>query len=92
MSQALLLFACTFGTVFALGLQQLNVVGGHRLLAAITSLLIGLFQMVLYKLVPQPTDMLSNIGYLFGGPVGIVVAMACHPILARVLGRKPKDS
>lgn len=92
MSEALLLFACTFGTVFMLGLQQLNVAGGHRLLAAMTSLWIGVFQMILFKLVPQPTDMLSNMGYLFGGPVGIVVAMACHPILARIFGKKTAGS
>lgn len=88
MSQALLLFACTFGTVYALGLQQLNVAGGHRLLAALTSFAIGGFQIVLYKLVPQPTDLYGNLGYLMGGPVGILVAMASHPFLARYLGKK----
>lgn len=86
--QALLLFVCTFGIVFALSLQSLNVMGGHRLLAFLTSFAIGGFNLVLLKVVPQPTEWFSNVAYLTGGPMGVLAAMASHPFLIRCFGRK----
>lgn len=80
---ALLLFASTFVTVLALGLQSLNVNGGHRVMAAFTSLAIGSGNLVLFKVLPGPTEALEVAGYLLGGPVGIVCAMALHPTLVR---------
>jgi hypothetical protein len=80
---ALLLFAATFSTVLALGLQSLNVNGGHRTMAALTSLVIGSCQLALYKVMPGPTDPVEIGAYLFGGPIGIVTAMALHPRLVR---------
>lgn len=81
---ALLLFAATCGTVLALGLQSLNVNGGHRLLAALTSFAIGTCQLALYKVLPGPTSPLEVAAYLAGGPIGIVAAMALHPRLVRL--------
>lgn len=80
---AMILFSATFGTVLALGLQSLNVNGGHRLLAALTSFMIGSCQLALYKVMPGPTDAIEVAAYLLGGPVGIVAAMALHPRLVQ---------
>jgi hypothetical protein len=80
---ALILFASTFATVLALGLQSLNVNQGHRVMAFCTSLLIGTGNLVLFKVLPGPTTALEICAYLMGGPVGIVCAMALHPVLVR---------
>ncbi|HLX30765.1 MAG TPA: hypothetical protein VKV24_19995 [Casimicrobiaceae bacterium] len=85
---ALILFASTFGVVFALGLQSLNVNGGHRLLAAMTSFAIGSCQLALFKVLPGPTSPAEIACYLVGGPLGIVAAMGAHPWLAARLGRR----
>lgn len=83
--QVLIIFVCTFGTVFALGLQSLNVNGGHTALAFINSFLIGTCNLVLLKTIPQPTDGLMIAAYLLGGPFGIVASMKVHPYLVRLL-------
>lgn len=80
---ALIIFGCSFGVVLALGLQQLNVSGGHRAAAFLTSLVIASFNLALFKLVPQPTGWLEVAGYLLGGPFGILAAMRWHPVLVR---------
>jgi uncharacterized protein YebE (UPF0316 family) len=80
-----LILACTFGVVLALGLQSLNVNGGHHLMAAVTSFAIGTFNLALLKLVPQPTTVFDNAAYLLGGPIGILVAMKLHPYLVRLM-------
>ena len=53
---AALLFSATFALVFALGLQQANVERGHKLAACLTSPLIGLANLALFKVLPGPTD------------------------------------
>jgi hypothetical protein len=88
MTTALLLFAATFGVVFALGLQSLNVNGGHRALAFATSFLIGASNLVLFKVLPGPTDSLQIAAYLLGGPFGILASMYAHPLLVRALVRR----
>lgn len=80
---ALILFVSTFALVFALGMQSLNVNGGHVKAAFVNSLLIGAMQMVLLKLGPN-ADWLEIAGYLAGGPFGIVASMWVHK---RTLGR-----
>lgn len=83
MSTAALLFGATFAVVFALGLQSLNVNGGHRLLAVLTSFCIGGSNLVLFKVLPAHTDALQIAAYLLGGPLGILASMAVHPRLVR---------
>ncbi len=85
---AVALFASTFALVFALGLQSLNVNGGHRWLAFGTSFAIGAANLVLFKLAPDATG-IEIAGYLTGGPLGIVAAMAAHPRLVRLYRRHP---
>lgn len=78
------LFVSTFVLVFALGLQSLNVNGGHYLAAFLTSFLIGGANLVVLKLAPNATPT-EIIAYLSGGPLGIVASMAAH---RRVVRRK----
>ena len=86
---ALLLFFSTFVTVLALGIQSLNVNGGHRWWAMATSLFIGTGNLVLLKTLPGETSWLELAAYLAGGPAGIVSAMALHPLLVRVYAKEP---
>lgn len=83
----LTLFASTFVLVFALGSQSLNVNNGHYLLAAITSLVIGTGQMILFKLAPD-ASWGEIAAFLAGGPLGIVCSMFAHPHLVRLARRR----
>lgn len=89
---ALLLFAATFALVLFLGLQSLNVNGGHRLLSALTSFGIGAANVTVLKIMPGPTGWLEVAAYLIGGPLGILTSMAIHPWMARRFGRSPEKS
>ncbi len=80
---AVILFASTFVLVFALGLQSLNVNGGHVRAAFFTSFLIGASNMVLLKLGPDASA-IEMAAYLAGGPIGIVFSMWVH---RRTIGR-----
>lgn len=84
---ALLLFVSTYITVLALGVQSLNVNGGHRWLAAGTSLFIGTGNLVLLKTLPGDTTWVDVAAYLLGGPAGIVSAMALHPRLVQLYAK-----
>lgn len=76
------LFGSTFVLVFGLGLQSLNVNGGHYMAAFLTSFVIGGANMVLFKLAPNasPTEIAA---YLLGGPFGIICSMAAHRRIVR---------
>lgn len=77
MNHELMLFAAAFATVFSLGFQQQNVVHGHYLAAFLTSFVIGISQIVLWRFVPDASP--TQIGAtLMGGPLGIVASMAVH--------------
>ena len=73
----LALFVSTFGLVFCLGHQSLNVNGGYYVSAFVTSFAIGAGNLVVLKLAPSatPTEMAA---YLIGGPFGIVASMIAH--------------
>lgn len=73
----LILFTSTFVLVFALGLQSLNVNGGHYRAAFLNSFLIGAAQMILLKLGPEASAT-EIAAYLAGGPFGIVTSMWAH--------------
>jgi hypothetical protein len=75
---ALLIFAATFVTVFALGFQSLNVNKGHPKAAFLTSFVIGTGNLAVLKLVPDTQAPLDNLAYLLGGPFGIVASMWVH--------------
>jgi hypothetical protein len=83
MTELTLFFSC-FLLVFFLGLQSLNVHGGHYVAAFFTSFGIGLGNLVLFKLAPE-ADFSECAAYLLGGPFGIVASMAVH---RRWVGRR----
>lgn len=85
---ALFLFSATFALVSFLGLQSLNVNGGHRLLSALTSFGIGAANITILKIMPGPTGWVELAAYLLGGPLGILASMTIHPWMVRRLGRK----
>lgn len=89
---AMVLLLSTFVVVFALGLQSLNVNRGHLVLAAVTSLFIGTSNLVLFKVLPGPTDAWQIAAYLAGGPLGIVASMLAHPHLVRLLAHLRPDA
>lgn len=70
----LILFASVFVSVFALGVQSLNVNNGHYVAAFLTSFVIGTASLALYRYMPDPTATQIT-AYLLGGPLGIVSAM-----------------
>lgn len=80
----LTLFLSSFLLVFALGLQSLNVNGGHYAAAFFTSFLIGAGNLIVLKLAPNagPTEMLA---YLAGGPLGIICSMVFHAYAKRII-------
>ncbi len=84
---ALLLFASTFALVLFLGLQSLNVNGGHRLLSFVTSFGIGAANLTVLKIMPGPTNGLEVAAYLLGGPFEVLKSIAVHPGLVRTLGK-----
>jgi len=72
------LFGSTFGVVFFLGFQSLCVNSGHFWLAALNSLLIGAFNLALFKTAPAISGTPEILCYLLGGPLGITSAMYVH--------------
>lgn len=80
----LILFTSCFVSVFALGFQSQNVNGGHYLSAFLTSFVIGIGHLALYRFMPGASS--SEIAaFLAGGPLGIVASMWVH---RRTLGRR----
>lgn len=73
----LMLFASTFVMVFGLGMQSLNVNGGHYVAAFFTSFLIGGGNLILFKLAPDAT-LTEAAAFMIGGPLGIITSMATH--------------
>lgn len=84
------LFASSFVMVFALGIQQLNVQGGHYYLAVATSFVIGGAQIYLWHVMPD-ANASEIIATLLGGPTAIVLAMWSHPRFVKLLkGKRAK--
>jgi len=71
------LFASTFVLVFFLGMQSLNVNGGHTVAAIFTSFGIGVGNIIVLKLAPS-AGLVEIAAFLCGGPVGIYASMRVH--------------
>lgn len=80
-----LIFLSAVGIVFFLGLQSLSVNSGHKILAAVNSLVISTFNLYLLKSVPDIHTWQATAAYLLGGPVGITLAIYTHPFIAKLL-------
>lgn len=91
MTHLIYLFAATFGVVFFLGLQSLTVNSGHRWMAFGNSLVIGCFNLFLYKTVPNVQSAIEVAVYVFAGPLAIMTAMMTHDRIKAWLlrGKKP---
>jgi peptidoglycan biosynthesis protein MviN/MurJ (putative lipid II flippase) len=72
-----LVFASTFVSVFALGVQSLNVNQGHYFAAAVTSFFISTGHIWLYRVMPNPS-LVDYVGYYLGGIAGITASMWFH--------------
>ena len=83
----IILFSSTFLLVFFLGLQSLNVNGGHLLAAFLCSFAIGFSQLLVLKLGPD-AGITESIAYLAGGPFGIICSMHTHGWIKRQ--RRPR--
>lgn len=83
---AIAVFASTFLTVFALGVQSLNVNQRMYLAAGFTSLAISSGHLWLYKIMPHPS-WLDIAGYYLGGVTGITCSIAAHPYIKAWLQR-----
>lgn len=75
---ALIIFAATFGVVFCLGFQSINVNQGNYKLAFLTSTLIGVFNLVILKMIPAVHVWTDMAAYIIGGPIAIMTAMYVH--------------
>lgn len=64
----LALFTSAYLTVFSLGFQQKNVIGGHFKSAALTSFVIGASQIYLWRTLPN-ANVSEVIAALLRGPV-----------------------
>lgn len=82
----LALFASTFALVFFLGLQSLNINGGHYVAAFFTSFGIGAGNLVVLKLAPNASGP-EMAAFLLGGPLGIIASMAAHRKLVRLMDK-----
>lgn len=90
MTTALAIFVSQFILVGALGLQSLNVNNGHRLLAALTSLVICVTTIVTTELtfIRNSLNLINALAFTVGSVSGILGGMRVHPWLARHLGKK----
>ena len=83
----LILFVAQFVFIFLLGIQQLNIVRGYYVAAAVTSLLLGVCGWFTIGIIAEATtyDLTSVtfLTYIVAGPMGIVTAMWVHKLLRR---------
>lgn len=85
MLQTFIIFGAAFWLVFFLGLQSLLVNNGHAAAAMFNALIIGVFNLTLFRTVPNITDPVLIAAYLSGGPAGIWCSMAFHRRVVLVL-------
>jgi len=82
-----MLFASAFAVVALLVAQQQNVHGRHYLLAALTSVAIGVAQIALWRLIPS-ASWSEIVAALAGGPAGVLFSMWAHPRLVSARATK----
>lgn len=85
---ALIIFVAQFSIVYLMGIQSLNIKGGHYVGAAVTSLLMGVAAFYCTSIVGKMSldDLLSivGVGFITAGPVGITLAMLSHKRLVKL--------
>jgi len=90
LTTAATIFAVQYLSVFALGLQSLNVNNGHRRLAALTSVLISTTWLTstYLTLIKNEINTLNIAAFIVAGVAGILSSMSAHPWLVLHLGTK----
>jgi hypothetical protein len=92
MTEVLLVFAAQFACVTLFGIQQLNVMGDHKLAAAASSLLIGLLSYHLTATIAMAASegvfSAAWFGYVAAGPFAIAFSMTIHPRVKKWRRRK----
>lgn len=74
----------TASLVFVRGFQQLNVIGGHYIMASVTSYVIALFEVLfIVDVVSRGFDSILFVGT--GGAIGVIAAMFLHPRIKRII-------
>jgi len=73
----IILFLSTFGLVFALNFQTLNVSRGQYVAAFLTSILLGVANLVILRAIPHGNGW-EIVAYLSGGPFGVIASMWVH--------------
>jgi uncharacterized membrane protein YuzA (DUF378 family) len=86
----LLLFGSTFGMVFFMGFQSLAVNTGMFWVAGLNSLIIGAFNLTLYRTAPHVSGSWEIAAYIIGGPCGILCAMKAHKHVAKWVSHGPR--
>jgi len=81
-TSAAIVFFASYVSVFALGLQSLNVNQGQYGLASATSLVICTGSLGLFKVLPD-SGVLQIVAYYAGCNLGIITSMWSHPRLKR---------
>lgn len=71
----LLIAIAAFSSAFLGCLQAINVVRGHRVMAAFTSVAIGGCQLTLYKLVPHVDSIWQGLAFICAGLAGAQSSM-----------------
>lgn len=80
---AVIIFVVAFLLVFALGLQSLLVNSGRAWIAAANSAMIGLFNVVILKVVPDAQSATEIVAYIMGGPFAVFAAIKAHRAISR---------
>ena len=89
MINALIIFGATYCSVFAVGFQSRNVNSEHYVAAAFTSMVISVFNLVLFQLLPHVGTLKEAIAYCTGGAFGVISAMLTHK---RFFPKKPLNT
>ena len=74
----LIIFTASYCVVFASGFQNRNINTHQYFAAAITSSVIGLFNLQLFKLLPNVSTFWEGAAYCLGGSLGAISAMHTH--------------
>lgn len=75
---ALIIFGATYCSVFAVGFQSRNVNSERYTAAVVTSMVISVFNLVLFRLLPHVGTALEAFAYCTGGAFGVLSAMITH--------------
>lgn len=80
---SIFLFVSVVALTFLSGFQSKNVIGNHYLLAFLTSIMIGVVGLFLYRVMPT-AGVAQMVAYVLAGPIGIILSMLVHNRLVKM--------